>query len=173
MEIERLEYSPENFRRLKSKATSLQSELDDVESRLNDLKDAFINTENVWPEFNLSPTQTLIFSLLMGRAYATKETIHATIDARRLDHHEEYAERDRKLIEALICKMRGRLRPFGIEIKTVWGHGYEIAGEMKSRAKAIAESSTLRARAIAVNGKDFVNHSDGHSKARVFSEYTE
>jgi two-component system cell cycle response regulator CtrA len=173
MEIERLENSPENFRRLKVKALSLQSELDEAESRLNDLRDTFLNADNIWPELDLSPTQTLIFSLLMSRAYATKETIHATIDARRLDHREDYSEKDRKLIEAFICKMRARLRPFGIEIKTVWGHGYEMAGEMKARAQALTESGALRARAIAVNSENFVNHSGGYSKARVFSEYAE
>ena len=31
-----------------------------------------------------------------------------------------------KIIDVWICKMRKKLRPYGIEVKTAWGAGYEI-----------------------------------------------
>jgi two-component system, cell cycle response regulator CtrA len=41
---------------------------------------------------------------------------------------------DVKIIDVWICKMRRKLQPFGIEIKTCWGVGYE----MPESSKAIA-----------------------------------
>lgn len=181
MEIERLEYSPETFRLLKAKALSLQSELDEAESQLNDMRETYLNAAKLWTAFDHSPAQTLIFALLMSRPFATKGMIHAVIDGRRLDRRQDYTDIDRKLIEVFVCRMRQRLRPYGIEIKTVWGQGYQITGEMKVRVSDLTESGALRvkprARAITRNNEDFVNHfinhSSGYSKTRVFSEYAE
>lgn len=170
MEIERLENSPENFRRLRVKALSLQSELDEAESQLNDMRETYLNAEKLWPAFMLSPAEMLIFSLLMDRPHATRGMIHKAMDFRRIDHRQDYTDHDRKLIDTIICKMRRRLKPYGIEIKTVWGHGYQITGEMKAMAQAMSEG---RARAITVKREDFVNQSGGFLRARVFSEYAE
>jgi DNA-binding response OmpR family regulator len=36
---------------------------------------------------------------------------------------------DQKVVEVRVCKMRKKLRPHGIEIRTVWGEGYELTNE--------------------------------------------
>ena len=33
---------------------------------------------------------------------------------------------DDALLKVQVCKVRKKLKPFGIEIKTVWGEGYEL-----------------------------------------------
>lgn len=35
-------------------------------------------------------------------------------------------EADRKVVEVRVCKMRKKLKPHNIEIRTVWGEGYEL-----------------------------------------------
>ena len=38
--------------------------------------------------------------------------------------HSDWA--DDALLKVQVCKVRKKLKPFGIEIKTVWGEGYEL-----------------------------------------------
>lgn len=42
---------------------------------------------------------------------------------------------DPDLVKVYICKLRKKLKPFGIEIKTVWGEGYELTPETGSLIK--------------------------------------
>ncbi|EKS37786.1 helix-turn-helix domain-containing protein [Afipia clevelandensis] len=42
---------------------------------------------------------------------------------------------DRDLVKVYICKLRKKLKPYGIEIKTVWGEGYELTPESGSLIK--------------------------------------
>lgn len=36
-------------------------------------------------------------------------------------------ERDLKLVDVWICKLRKKLKPLGVEIVTAWGQGYRLA----------------------------------------------
>jgi hypothetical protein len=42
-----------------------------------------------------------------------------------------------RLIDTYICKIRKKLKPHGIEIKTVWCAGYEIPLDSIERIKAM------------------------------------
>lgn len=36
---------------------------------------------------------------------------------------------DIKIVDVFVCKMRKKLRPYGITIDTVWGRGYLLTAE--------------------------------------------
>jgi two-component system cell cycle response regulator CtrA len=46
-----------------------------------------------------------------------------------------------KIVDVFVCKMRKKLKPFGIEIKTNWGESYEIPEESKARARELMEAA--------------------------------
>lgn len=37
-----------------------------------------------------------------------------------------------KIIDVFICKLRKKLKPFGIEIATIWGVGYQMTADSKA-----------------------------------------
>lgn len=43
---------------------------------------------------------------------------------------------DPGLVKVLVAKLRKNLRPFGVEIQTVWGQGYKISAESKAIVQA-------------------------------------
>ncbi len=45
------------------------------------------------------------------------------------------SERDQKIVEVTVCKLRAKLRPHGIAIHTVHGTGYFLPPESKQRAR--------------------------------------
>jgi two-component system cell cycle response regulator CtrA len=68
--------------------------------------------------------------VLMAREYATKEAIMAAL----------YWDKDEpgelKMIDVLVSRIRKKLRPFGIDIKTHWGRGFYLPTEVRSRYRA-------------------------------------
>jgi two-component system, cell cycle response regulator CtrA len=46
---------------------------------------------------------------------------------------------DEKVLDVWICKMRKKLKPFGIEIKTHWGECWEIPEASKAIARGLME----------------------------------
>jgi DNA-binding response OmpR family regulator len=78
-------------------------------------------------EWNLTGYERQVFLVLLGRqGVCTKDTIMAAL-YRDLGKDEA----DIKIVDVLVCKARKKLRPFGVEIKTVWGVGYQLADEAR------------------------------------------
>ena len=46
-------------------------------------------------------------------------------------------EPEMKIVDVFICKLRKKIRPFGLEIATVWGLGYRMSPETKAKARAL------------------------------------
>jgi len=58
--------------------------------------------------------------------------------------HSDWA--DDALLKVQVCKVRKKLKPYGIEIKTVWGEGYELtlaSSEAIKRAIAIQDQFSI------------------------------
>ena len=51
----------------------------------------------------------------------------------------EAGERDPKILDVIVCKLRRVLRPHGVEITTVWGSGYYI-GAPRPTPKSAAQT---------------------------------
>jgi two-component system cell cycle response regulator CtrA len=82
-------------------------------------------------ELGLTPAEGRVFGVLMRRDIATKDAVMATLySALGKD------EADLKITDVLICKIRKKVIPFGVSIKTVWGQGWT----MPSASKAIVQS---------------------------------
>jgi hypothetical protein len=80
-----------------------------------------------WPahscpiEWGLTGSEARVFGCLLERENASKDAIMAT-----LYRDDGRDEAEIKIVDVFICKIRKKVRPFGIEITTLWGAGYAM-----------------------------------------------
>ncbi len=75
--------------------------------------------------------------VLLKRDEADKNTLHRIIEAQRVERRvrpNDMDETDPKMVDVIICKLRQRLKPHGISIDTIWGHGYFMSTESRRKA---------------------------------------
>jgi two-component system cell cycle response regulator CtrA len=89
-------------------------------------------------EFGLTGSEAKVLNLLMLRDAVCKDGFMDAIYRGRGDDEPEV-----KIIDVFICKLRRKIRPFGVEIKTIWGRGYQMAPDDKARVRALCEPSAL------------------------------
>lgn len=78
-------------------------------------------------EWGLTATEARLFGCLLAAELVTREAFMAALyrDLRK-DPPEE------KIIDVFVCKIRRKLKPFGIEIATRWGQGHALTPEAKA-----------------------------------------
>ena len=81
-------------------------------------------------EWRLTGSEMRVFGVLMAREMATKDAIMAALyrDSCR-------DEAEIKIVDVFICKIRAKLRPFDVPIETIWGHGYRLTSDAKTRVR--------------------------------------
>lgn len=88
-------------------------------------------------ELGLSRQESKVFGILFKRELVTK--------VQGLDvlygHLPEEDEAEIKIVDVFICKMRKKLKPYKIEIETVWGQGYRMPAASKAIAQALLDQS--------------------------------
>lgn len=93
-----------------------------LEERIRQLEDELApKTAPVRVEWCLTQSEARVFSHLTTREQATKQSIMLAMYSDRID-----VEPEMKIVDVFVCKMRKKLKPFGIEIITVWGAGYAL-----------------------------------------------
>lgn len=108
---------------------SLEAENDVLRARVSILEQE-LGLRNAIPlVFGLTGTESKVLSMLMQRGFASKEQllIAATNDITGNKAPEI------KIVDVYICKMRKKLEPFGIVIETVWGRGYNLDANNRSK----------------------------------------
>jgi two-component system cell cycle response regulator CtrA len=80
----------------------------------------------------LTFSERLLLGLLMRRQRATKEQMMTVLYADRPDD-----EPGSKILEVMICKMRKKLSPHGVEICTIRGAGYKLTPTSREKIKAL------------------------------------
>lgn len=84
--------------------------------------------------FRMTRLQVAVFLALLRRPQITKAQVHAAIENTRALAPEET---DPKMIDVVICHIRKKIRPHGVELKTVWGQGYTIAAAERDKVMAL------------------------------------
>ena len=80
----------------------------------------------------LTYSERMLLGLLMRRHRATKDQMMTMLYADRPDE-----EPDSKILDVMICKMRKKLSPHGVEIRTIHGAGYEFTPTSREKIKAL------------------------------------
>lgn len=81
--------------------------------------------------------------VLLKRDEADKDTLHYVIETQRALRRSRLNDSettDPKMVDVVICKLRTKLKPKNIFIKTLWGRGYYLDEE----SRKVAESLLIR-----------------------------
>lgn len=84
----------------------------------------------------LTSHEAKMFGILLKRELVTKEAAMAALYGDRPNGEVEI-----KIVDVFVCKARKKLKPFGIEIETVWGRGYRMPQTSKAIAAALLEQA--------------------------------
>lgn len=120
---------------------ALEAENDELRATIRDMEQAFGFHNEVPIMFGLTQSESKVFSLLIERDMANRDQLlSALMHGRGAD-----AEPHRKIVDVYLCKIRAKLKPFGIEITSVWGRGYMIDAANKAKIAgylgAVAEAA--------------------------------
>ena len=118
----------------------LQKRLDVVEAENDRLREEIAMLERVLMpevalpvEWSLTGSERRVFLALLGRPQCTKDAIMAAL-YRDLGQDEPAI----KIVDVFICKLRKKLKPFGVSIGTVWGVGYYLSDETRAMFREAA-----------------------------------
>lgn len=110
---------------------AIEAENETLRARIIDLEREFGFHNEVPLMFGLTASEAKVVSLLLQRDIASKTQILTAIMADRgADDEPEI-----KIVDVYICKVRHKIKPFGVAIDTVWGRGYSLTTANKSKIR--------------------------------------
>lgn len=113
-----------------ARAEALEAENERLRARIDELED-ILGFRFLPPlEWQLTPNEARIFGVILTRPLATKA---ALMSALYRDEGRDPAEP--KIIDVFVCKIRKKLKRFGIAIETRWAEGWFMTAEMKAACK--------------------------------------
>lgn len=101
---------------------TMRDRIEVLEERIRQLEDILAPSAISIPiEWLLTSAEARIFAHLTTREVATKQSIMTALYSDRPDDDIEI-----KIVDVFVCKLRKKLKAFGVEILTVWGSGYSL-----------------------------------------------
>jgi two-component system, cell cycle response regulator CtrA len=108
-----------------------QQEIAFLRERIRQLEDALVPQEVLFPiEWALTGSEARLLAYLTTRDLATKPQIHAALYSLRPDGDDP----ELKIVDVFVCKLRRKLKPFGVVIETRWGYGYALRDRLRYAA---------------------------------------
>lgn len=89
--------------------------------------------------FGLAPQEAKVLAKLYEAGERSIEQLLMTCPAKYRDQQVD----DPKLITVLVSRIRAKVKPFGITLKTIWGHGYALEPKSKAKVAEVLESKGL------------------------------
>lgn len=122
---------------------TLRDENDRLREQIAALRGALCECPPFPEEWRLSRSQTRVFSVLVRQPCPSRDAIMTALYS---DRPAADAVFDTKLVDIFICKIRRKIRPFGITIRTEWGHGYALDAATRARfAQAVRPALRIAA----------------------------
>ncbi len=100
----------------------LREENEMLRERVRQLESELVPAHFSFPvKYRLTGSEAVVLRRLMATEVASPRSI---ILALYSDRSEDYPEPS--IVNVWICKIRKKLRPFGISIQNIWGEGYRL-----------------------------------------------
>lgn len=103
-----------------------------------------VTTLNAGPvvpiELRLTKCETGMLEALMAPGATTKSK-EQLLAAAYSDRYATGDEPEIKIVDVFICKLRKKLKPFGIEVETVWGQGYHLPPESRAILRRMTDGA--------------------------------
>lgn len=104
-----------------------------LREQVRKLELALVDSDPLPFEWGLTHQETTVFGVLVNRTLATKEAIMTAL-YRSMGKDEA----EPKIVDVFVCKMRKKLKPFGIQVRTVWGQGYALGDADRAKFRRAA-----------------------------------
>lgn len=123
----------------------VQARLDVVERENEELRERIMRLEaELWGvapipvEFGLSSKEEMVLGCLLQRPEASKDAVMLALYGNDPSGDKEP---EIKIVDVFICKIRAKLKPFGIKIGTHWGRGYFLGAEAKAAIRGMQKTT--------------------------------
>lgn len=113
----------------------VERENETLRERIAQLEELLRGKEPPPIEFSLTGSEAIVFGLLTTRGLVTKDAMLAA-----LYHNSGKEEAEAKIADVFVCKLRKKLKPFGIQITTIWGRGWEMSAASKQLVREFSET---------------------------------
>jgi two-component system cell cycle response regulator CtrA len=125
---------------LLSELTNLRAQLDDAQMQIRELTSVReLGVETYVGVAQMTRKEAVVAAAIVKYGHASKSSIyHALYGGLDIDE-----QREPKIVDVFVCKIRKKLRPFGVEIDTQWGVGYKMSPENVARLRELADLTTL------------------------------
>lgn len=128
---------------LHQEIASLRSENDELRETVRFMRDMLMPPMRFPRAWRLTPTEgRLLAAFYANPEGLRKESVHAVID----ENMEPVTEP--KIVDVFICKMRKKLKPYGVAFETQWGSGYFMTPESFSIVGAALAGMTAAEREL-------------------------
>jgi two-component system cell cycle response regulator CtrA len=111
----------------------LEQENDELRERVRMLEELTGVSFDAPPQFGFTKNEVTIFGLLLKNNLVRRTSMMMVL----YPHSQDEAEI--KIVDVWVCKMRRKLKPYGISIETQWGQGYFLTPESKAAANALLD----------------------------------
>jgi two-component system, cell cycle response regulator CtrA len=122
---------------------SIVPPIDTLLNRIDELETELGMKVDVPPEFRIPRNMNALLGMLMKREIVTREGAVMAIYAGMPNTWDK--EPDPKIIDVFICKLRTRLKKYGIKVSCKWGLGYFMDGENKRKLRELIAQSRAEA----------------------------
>lgn len=109
-------------------------EIDTLRERMRQLEEILMPRGFQPPtEWRLTGQEARVFAHLASREEASKASIMMALYSDRPDE-----EPNIKIVHVFVCKLRKKLAPFGVSVRTIWGKGYALVDRSRWLGRAAA-----------------------------------
>ena len=100
---------------------TMRQQIEELEERNRQLEELLRGDEDIPAAWGLTRMEEQFYRLLDSRGTASHDSIMT-----HLYGADPNGGAEQKVLHVWVCKVRKKLKPFGIEIETIWGHGYRL-----------------------------------------------
>lgn len=123
---------------LERRLRELQKKNEYLEETVHRLREALTETRLLPREWRLTPSEENILGVMVNREVGTYEALLTALYLAK-----GRPEACQKILQVFICRLRKKVEPYGVEIRTIWGRGWALSPE--SRASLRAENTKAAA----------------------------
>jgi len=113
----------------------LEAENEELRARVRALEEMTGVTFDAPPQFGFTRNECVIFGLLLKNTMVLRTSMMNALYMHKQD------EAEIKIVDVWVCKIRKKIRPYGIAVQVQWGQGYFMSAESKAIARSLLDEA--------------------------------